>query len=901
MSIILTLALLAQAPTPIDLEFPQEAEGLNSVAFAPQGGTAYLCHSRPGTLTRFEFPGATPAGAITGSVEFGGSGGDVAISPDGATIYALDVSDGRLHSIDTATMTVNASANLDLEQVSRIEVDPTGTRGIVFSIVQSSPVKIIDLASLAIEREIDFPVQSSPMGSGFLLPAPVFLSDDGFTLTGYSKANSISSLLAFDIRTGAMTASMPVVPTASDVAFLFPSGDRSTILTTYFTAATGVGWARFDASTLQRLNDFTFPVGFEPTGPLQLNEDGQRALGVIAGTLTEFPITGTAYDPADPATTRFGGTGAAAGRYTQDFERVLRFTGTPRIDIYSGSGSSLGELSTPDEVSYPRFFAPGKDILYQTRDASDRIGHVSLSAPAGPYLGSETINTGFGDEFDSPYGFKLVPGTSLAVVIANESDQLAVIDAAAGAVIRRQSTARGPAAVEVRADLEILIGHSDGTLLALDALSGTESARLQLGAPIELVQPEPTGTRAWARVRSDATTSPALVLVETGGTAPGVLASIPLSGAAGLGVSPGPRAAAPRSVAFDFTSDLAYVASASGVIDVVDLQALQVIVTVPFPQMSNWTDVLLSPNGSQLFVRQVQDMVSALSTANGLSTQWTVGCTNLFDSPSSLSMTSDGSTLFIDTPRLSSSNPCPGLIAVDTATGLSNDSIASSNGMGSAAAGDDIVFGNSSTGGLSLTRFDGSSFGAQVDSFEPRQAISPPALDASTGRAGVLMGAAFVPGSDVDVFLAVDFFGGRVTIGCDNGTSNATGALTSLSVHRSPFAGNVIELRAAGLQPGSMFGALIVGNQLVPPMPAGSGVGQLCVGGASGFVTSQIQSASASGEHSFTLDTSSVATSIGVLAFQPGESWTFQDWHRDSTPQGQATSNTSNALQVQFY
>ncbi len=108
-------------------------------------------------------------------------------------------------------------------------------------------------------------------------------------------------------------------------------------------------------------------------------------------------------------------------------------------------------------------------------------------------------------------------------------------------------------------------------------------------------------------------------------------------------------------------------------------------------------------------------------------------------------------------------------------------------------------------------------------------------------------------------------------------------------------------LRAEGLQPNSMFGMLIVGSQLVPPMPAGTGVGLLCVGGSVGRLTSQVQIADANGHHVYRLDSQSIGTSIGTIAVQPGETWAFQDWHRDSNPQGMATSNTSTALSVSFY
>lgn len=83
-------------------------------------------------------------------------------------------------------------------------------------------------------------------------------------------------------------------------------------------------------------------------------------------------------------------------------------------------------------------------------------------------------------------------------------------------------------------------------------------------------------------------------------------------------------------------------------------------------------------------------------------------------------------------------------------------------------------------------------------------------------------------------------------------------------------------------------------------MPGGS-AGNLCLGGPIGrFVgPGQIQNSGASGSVQLPVDLTQVPTPTGLVSVQPGQTWNFQCWFRDSSG-GAATSNFSDGLEVPF-
>lgn len=97
------------------------------------------------------------------------------------------------------------------------------------------------------------------------------------------------------------------------------------------------------------------------------------------------------------------------------------------------------------------------------------------------------------------------------------------------------------------------------------------------------------------------------------------------------------------------------------------------------------------------------------------------------------------------------------------------------------------------------------------------------------------------------------------------------------------------------------FGFFIVSPmQGFVPNPGGSS-GNLCLSGTVGRYVGpgQIQNSGLMGEISLTLDLTSTPQPNGLVAVQPGETWNWQTWFRDSAG-GMPTSNFSDGLQIDF-
>ncbi|MEM8710682.1 MAG: hypothetical protein AAGG01_06995, partial [Planctomycetota bacterium] len=62
----------------------------------------------------------------------------------------------------------------------------------------------------------------------------------------------------------------------------------------------------------------------------------------------------------------------------------------------------------------------------------------------------------------------------------------------------------------------------------------------------------------------------------------------------------------------------------------------------------------------------------------------------------------------------------------------------------------------------------------------------------------------------------------------------------------------------------------------------------------------EVQMASSSGAFSLDVDLGAIPhPQLGLIPVQPGETWHFQAWHRDSNG-GVATSNFTDAAAIQF-
>ena len=173
--------------------------------------------------------------------------------------------------------------------------------------------------------------------------------------------------------------------------------------------------------------------------------------------------------------------------------------------------------------------------------------------------------------------------------------------------------------------------------------------------------------------------------------------------------------------------------------------------------------------------------------------------------------------------------------------------------------------------------FDLSGVGAAVRDFELRFSATAPNCSLSA------------------VLLDVDLDGEIGTSFCGV-APNSTGAVGELNAYGSTVvADNSVELRLSQL-PASAFGVFIVSQTQGFTPFAGGGAGPLCLGGSIGRFTPF--TSDSSGAFSVAVDVDQLAGSSGPVAAQPGETWSFQCWHRDvGTP---PTSSFTEAAAITF-
>ena len=133
---------------------------------------------------------------------------------------------------------------------------------------------------------------------------------------------------------------------------------------------------------------------------------------------------------------------------------------------------------------------------------------------------------------------------------------------------------------------------------------------------------------------------------------------------------------------------------------------------------------------------------------------------------------------------------------------------------------------------------------------------------------------------------------------CNPAVTNSTGWAAQIHATGSDLlSANDLGLEAAGLPRQSI--ALFLGSRGQANVPnAGGSQGTLCLGGATGRYVTQIQSTGNTGVVAITLDNTALASPIGPVAAQVGETWTFQAWYRDTNPT--STTNFTDAVAVTF-
>ena len=103
---------------------------------------------------------------------------------------------------------------------------------------------------------------------------------------------------------------------------------------------------------------------------------------------------------------------------------------------------------------------------------------------------------------------------------------------------------------------------------------------------------------------------------------------------------------------------------------------------------------------------------------------------------------------------------------------------------------------------------------------------------------------------------------------------------------------------AESLPPNSLGFFLASPTQGHIPNPGGS-IGVLCLGGPFGRYQSLAQSSGLLGTIAIPVDTGAIAQPAGPVAGEPGETWFFQAWYRD-TVLSIPTSNFTDAVAVRL-
>lgn len=134
---------------------------------------------------------------------------------------------------------------------------------------------------------------------------------------------------------------------------------------------------------------------------------------------------------------------------------------------------------------------------------------------------------------------------------------------------------------------------------------------------------------------------------------------------------------------------------------------------------------------------------------------------------------------------------------------------------------------------------------------------------------------------------------------CPQATPNSSGLAGVLRAEGSTIAAaNDVTLVAENL-PTNVFAMFLASEYQDNLAPIHGSQGTLCLGGFIGRFNGpgQIQSSGTQGTISMPVDLSSLPTSLGLEIADPGETWYFQAWHRDSIGAG---SNFTGGLEVTF-
>ncbi|QDV09891.1 hypothetical protein Poly30_54520 [Planctomycetes bacterium Poly30] len=922
----LLLATLAQATTFLPFEGPEADDAVAALAFDATGDTLLIAHRVSRSLTRYD----VQAGLITARIDLGPDVADfsgawtVEWIPGTRDALVLDSPRGILFRVDSRTMTTLGQVSIGTQGSSEVQLAVTSD-GATCAFVRQSAMErrllIVDLGSMTVSRSIEIGV---PLGMGSNGSMASITADDRRAVVVAADPTSISeaTLVGYSLATGALEVVAAQAVSTTNMVDVKQSGDRSTWLVTQRNQSGAVEAVRVVGSDLASTNSFTFSGFGSELESFEVDPTGARGWGLLDASVFAFPLDQPQVTPMSSGVQRFPSENVSLFRVSGDGTRLLLAVDRDRVSVFDGGGALIaanvgssfkwGFTITPLAEAVAPVFAALGSLRY------DQVTVLDGRVPAAPVV-ETSFNSSSLDSFEGPYGLKQLGDSTEVAVVASSSSKLRVIDVATGASRTAPNLLANATDIDALSGGTLLVGHRDGTLLALDSASLAEVSRWTLGGIIEQVTAEPSGTRAWVRVGGSPNHpyDAALMLVETAGPQAGVLGSVPLAGSAipprayigphgGLYTGPGGPESylgfqyrnESASVVFDFAAGRAYAFSPfQEAIETIDLPSFSRVAVQPtsvngitghfYPQLT------LSPGGGHL-ISSFTDLSRLFRvSASGLVLVAEMDCSpGAIPVKYSQGFSNDGSIAYLsDLGDDLTGSPCASIAAIDVVSGQVLDAISGTGYLGLIASGDDVALLRSD--GVDLTRFDGANFSAPEPVMET-EFMAPVLFDASTG---ILVAAEGSSWTDKGL-RAADLFDGQVLAACGGGVPNTTGVQAQLDVTGSPFAGEEIVLTTSKLAPFEMLGVLMMGDALNQPMPGASGLGQFCVGGNLRRVLTPITPADGTGRRRYALSTDTLATSTGTVTVVPGETWVFQEWHRDSTATGLPTSNTSTALAI---
>ncbi|MEL6712924.1 MAG: PQQ-binding-like beta-propeller repeat protein [Planctomycetota bacterium] len=893
-------AVAAQSIDTVPLRSPGDHELAIDADLSADGTRTFASHFSSSSIVALD----SATGAVVDEIDLGPAAQ--------ITSSTFDEARGRLLALSNNAATLFVLQPQPLAVVSSIPVTSgpatIGSRGVIqvddgsdtALVVGATSISIVDLAAAAEVGTIELDAHVPQFQSR---PTRALLSPDGQRALVYTDV-SLRARLDLVELSGGTTVQSVTLPQGASVGFAANS-ERSEVAIGVL-RPTGVEFTVVRTSDLSLLSTTTFTNSIASTA-LGLDRAGTTALIASAGGSVAYriPLGQGIVEPTDPGVVALQIEGGQTPLVDADLRAIVFMAADDRVAVVNGLTGSRTEVplgrggyAAARTGALSGGVAPGGArfaIASSSRD--DRVAVIDVGGGSVSLLAE--ANTSPSLELDGNLRSALLENSGLSVVLAPGSDAAAIIDADSGAERSRVALPGRPLAESELPDGRLLIGHGNGRLALLDATTDTVTALPPLPGSIVEVEATDDPNRALVRHRDGPVDRLVLVDVTTGGALwTTILAGRMPSGSDG--------------VTFDAAGNRAAVVSIGSPshFDLVDVATGALLASRFTPESSFRAGVAVSPNGDRAFLATDRaDVVAFDLTQAGAPIDWSIGVGGTECSPCILGsgdvrVSADGTIVYVDqtlTPVFPGPTG-PGAVALDAATGQQLAAVGEDLALGFELERDVLVGLRAFAGpDLPIHRYD-----AQAQTFvtevfpEPFPFFFPTVgsvtLDAARGRFACID---IDAGTSAERLVLVDLFGGRTQEACTGGVPNSTGVQATLQLGGSPFAGRTVEATVSGLQPGGMLGLLAVSDSLAPPIPIAGSQGQLCLGGSIGRFVGQIQAADAAGQQQFTVDSTAIPSAIGLAAAQPGSTYVFQQWHRDTTG-GAATSNTSNAVALTF-